>query len=63
MLISVAERVPAAARRIQQIFIIPEEYSMYGMVGSDPVRGTIRPKTAGAAGACTPLSQTLPHWA
>lgn len=29
MLISVAERAPAAARPIQQIFIIPDGYSMY----------------------------------
>lgn len=52
-----AERAPAAARQVQQIFIILEEYSMYGMAGSGPVRGRIRPKTAGAAEVCTPLSQ------
>lgn len=49
-----AERAPAAARRIRQTSIIPEECGKYGMVGSDPVRGRIRPKTAGAAEACTP---------
>lgn len=54
-----AERAPAAARRIQRIFIIPEEDGVYGMVGSDPVRGRIRPKTAGATQASTPLSQNI----
>lgn len=34
-----AERAPAAARQVQQNFIILEEYSMYGMAGSGPVRG------------------------
>lgn len=61
-----AERVPAAARRIRGIFIIPEEDCVFGMVGSDPVTGRIRPKTAGAAQAGTPLSQnstTLQYWA